>query len=88
MIKEIGLFLLLVAGACIVGYIRGSFTKGPQAGSRPVDDPAGGFASPQQLRERLSEDAVRRAGTQVRPSIPQPQLRTSGKRKGVTRGRR
>ncbi|MBV9026439.1 MAG: hypothetical protein JO362_22200 [Streptomycetaceae bacterium] len=87
MISGIGLFLLAVLGACIAGYVRGTFAKAPRAGSRPADDPAGGFASPRQLRERLSAEAVRRKGDQVRPGLPQPRI-TEVPRKGLlSRGR-
>ena len=86
MIRVTGLFLLLVLAAALIGYLRGTFAKGPRAGSRPADDPAGGFASPEQLRQRLSAEAVRRAGTQVRPGLPQPPTITA--QKGTARGRR
>lgn len=89
MIQGVGLFLLVVFAACLIGYIRGTFEKGPRAGSTPADDPAGGFASPRQLRDRLSEDAVRQAGAQVRPGLPQPRgIESRSKRKGLSRGRR
>lgn len=88
MITGIGLFLLVAVGACITGYVRGTFAKAPRAGSTPADDPAGGFASPRQLRERLSAEAVRRQGDQVRPGLPRPQTAEASKRKGLLRGRR
>ncbi|WP_327072035.1 hypothetical protein [Kitasatospora sp. NBC_01302] len=88
MIGGIGLFLLLVLGACVAGYVRGTFAKGPRAGSAPADDPAGGFASARQLHDRLSPHAVRAAGAQVRPGLPGPRKIEEPKRKGLLRGRR
>lgn len=88
MSKGIILFLLLVFVVCIMGYVRGTFSKSPRAGSRPADDPAGGFASRKQIRERLSEHAVRAAGDQVRPGLPRPREVGKRERKGLNRGRR
>jgi hypothetical protein len=85
--KMIALFLLLVFAACLMGYVRGTFGKSPRAGSRPADDPAGGFATPKQIRERLSEHAVRAAGAQVRPGLPTSQVIGKRERKGLFRGR-
>ncbi len=78
-------FLLLVFVVCLMGYVRGTFSKSPRAGSRPADDPAGGFATPQQIRERLSDQAVRAAGAQVRPGLPRPREIGKRERKGLIR---
>ncbi|MFC9233646.1 hypothetical protein ACFTZI_32605 [Streptomyces decoyicus] len=77
---------LMFVGACIAGFLRvklGSQT--PRATTRPVDA-HGGFATGEQIRERLSDAAVRRAGAQVRPSLPVQEDNRKGK--GGFRGRR
>lgn len=82
----IGLLLIALLLAGVAGYLRASFGRKPERpGSRPVD-PAGGFASGNQLREHLSADTVRRAGAQVRPGLPVQHTET--KRRGLLRGRR
>ncbi|MFI9041645.1 hypothetical protein [Streptomyces sp. NPDC053726] len=88
MSKMIAMFLLLVFAACLMGYVRGTFGKSPRAGSRPADDPAGGFATTKQIRDRLSGHAVRAAGAQVRPGLPQQREVGKRERKGLFRGRR
>ena len=69
MTATVVLFVLVLAVACVAGFVQGTFGKGLRAGSRPADDPAGGFASPRQVRAALSPQAVRAAGTQVRPGL-------------------
>ncbi len=88
MIKFVLLFLGVVLVACIAGWVRGTMAKPPRAETRPADDPAGGFASPQQLHDRLSAHAVRREGAQTRPGLPQPQAVHTPKRRGLFRVRR
>ncbi|WP_433860337.1 hypothetical protein [Streptomyces kronopolitis] len=77
---------VMFVGACIAGFLRVKFgPQSPRATTRPVD-PSGGFATGEQIRERLSEAAVRRAGAQVRPSLPVQHTTTKGR--GPLRGRR
>lgn len=78
-------FLLVLFGAVVVGYLRVKLGLGPpRAESRPAD-PAGGFATPKQIRERLSDHAVRAAGAQVRPGLPRPREVGKRERKGLVR---
>lgn len=88
MTKGFALFLLLVFTACLVGYVRGRFSRPPRAGSRPADDPAGGFATPQQVRQRLSEHAVRAAANQVRPGLVRLQKPKPRRQRRLSRGHR
>lgn len=84
----IGLLLIALILAGVAGYLRATFGHKPdRPGSKPID-PSGGFASPRELRERLSAEAVRRQGTQVRPGLPQAQMTEAPKRKGLLGGRR
>lgn len=87
MTTAIGLLLIGLVVACVAGYLRATFSKPPRPGTRRLD-PAGGYATADQLREQLSADAVRRAGAHVRPSLPQPRIEQNIKRKGLLRGRR
>ncbi|GAA3862165.1 hypothetical protein [Streptomyces sedi] len=59
---------LVFAGLCLVAFLRGFLTRRSGAGSRPAV-PHAGFARPEALRAALSEEAVRRAGAQVRPGL-------------------
>ncbi|MDT0446820.1 hypothetical protein [Streptomyces johnsoniae] len=60
--------LLALAGICAVAFLRGHLAHRPNAATRPAT-PHAGFATPDDLTNHLSETAVRRAGTQVRPSL-------------------
>ncbi|MEU7230039.1 hypothetical protein [Streptomyces chrestomyceticus] len=75
---------VMLAVSCLAGWLRAVLgPKGPRAQIRTVDA-SGGFATADQVRTRLSVDAVRQAGAQVRPSLPVQQTT----RKGLTRGSR
>jgi len=77
-------FLLALVLVGLAGYLRVKIgPSAPRAESQPVD-PSGGFATAEQVRAHLSEEAVRRAGAQVRPSMP---VQQAPRRKGLTRGR-
>ncbi|GLY20016.1 hypothetical protein Kisp01_70300 [Kineosporia sp. NBRC 101677] len=41
MTAPVVLFVLLLLVACLAGFLQDTFGKGPRAGSRPADDPAG-----------------------------------------------
>ncbi|UED84722.1 hypothetical protein [Streptomyces profundus] len=64
----LGVLLLAFAGLFVLAFLRGYLTRRSGAGSQPAT-PHAGFATPQQLRDGLSEAAVRRAGAQVRPGL-------------------
>jgi hypothetical protein len=64
----VALILLALALTCVLAYLRGLRHRLPRAGVTPATAHAG-FASPDQIRAHLSEAAVRRAGTQVRPGL-------------------
>ncbi|MFF1792832.1 hypothetical protein ACFVXQ_01075 [Kitasatospora sp. NPDC058263] len=82
-------FLGVLLVVCVVGWLWGTYAPRTRAGSRPADDPGGGFATAEQLRARLSAEAVRAAGAQVRPGLVRPVLEPVKKtrRRGLTRGR-
>jgi len=85
----IGVFLIVVILVCVGGWIWGTIAPAPRAGSKPADNPAGGYASAQQVADRLSVEAVHRAGAQVRPGLaPVEEIVPAKKRKGLPRGRR
>ncbi len=83
------IFLAVIPVVCVMGWLWGTYAPKTRAGSRPADDPAGGFASAAQLQQRMSADALRASSGQVRPGL-QPQLMEPVKktRKGLPRGRR
>ncbi len=60
--------LLALAGICAVAFLRGHLAHRPNAATRPAT-PHAGFATPEDLRNHLSEAAARRAGAQVRPGL-------------------
>ena len=89
MLTMILIFVAVIPVVCVVGWLWGTYAPKTRAGSRPADDPAGGFASPAQLRQRLSVDAVRAASSQVRPGLNRQELApVKTTRKGLLRGRR
>lgn len=68
--------LLALTAVCGTAYLRGRLARHLTAGVRPTT-PHAGFATPEQLHDHLSEAAVRRAGTQVRPGLLVPPQRTA-----------
>ncbi|MFJ2193089.1 hypothetical protein ACIOJE_34970 [Kitasatospora sp. NPDC087861] len=89
MMQIVLIFLAVLPVVCVAGWLWGTYSPRPRAGSRPADDPGGGFATAEQLHARLSAEAVRAAGAQVRPGLARPVLEPAKatRRRGLTRGR-
>jgi type IV secretion system protein VirD4 len=64
----IAFLLLALTLTCALAILRARRTRLPRAGVTPITRHAG-FATPEHLRAHLSDAAVRRAGTQVRPGL-------------------